>query len=164
LTLYDNVLGMFDSSTCELVEIAIQCSSFRLFFCSVCHNMCTLLVPTFWHCKCLHVQRYFDFTHISVCMCRHRVTMFARWKLRGMYATCMWLVQLLLMLSKQDPLFSYVPEFYVETLVDSFHALRRSDPPFVSPSSLLQQGLSPFVRPYYLWGFSFVIMFLSLVT
>lgn len=48
--------------------------------------------------------------------------------------------------------------------VDSFHALRRSDPPFVSPSSLLQQGLSPFVRPYYLWGFSFVIMFLSLVT
>jgi hypothetical protein len=108
---------MFDSSTCELVEIAIQCSSFRLFFCSVCHNMCTLLVPTFWHCKCLHVQRYFDFTHISVCMCRYRVTMFARWKLRGMYATCMWLVQLLLMLSKQDPLFSYVPEFYVETLV-----------------------------------------------
>jgi Kip1 ubiquitination-promoting complex protein 1 len=47
----------------------------------------------------------------------YRVTMFARWKLRGMYATCMWLVQLLLMLSKQDPLFSYVPEFYVETLV-----------------------------------------------
>jgi Kip1 ubiquitination-promoting complex protein 1 len=135
----------------------------------------------------------------------YRVTMFARWKLRGMYATCMWLVQLLLMLSKQDPLFSYIPEFYVETLVcvlsqllsiwdaslswqmvhssqmhfcqsdsvqswrclicknrlmgvlelmsrvlsllqvDSFHALRRSDPPFVSPSSLLQQGLSPLV-------------------
>jgi hypothetical protein len=86
-------------------------------FCSVCHNRCTLLVPTFWHCKCLHVLCCFDFTHISVCMCRYRVTMFARWKLRGMYATCMWLVQLLLMLSKQDPLFSYVPEFYVETLV-----------------------------------------------
>uniref|UniRef100_A0A7I4BXX7 RING-type E3 ubiquitin transferase n=1 Tax=Physcomitrium patens TaxID=3218 RepID=A0A7I4BXX7_PHYPA len=75
----------------------------------------------------------------------YRVTMFARWKLRGMYATCMWLVQLLLVLSKRDPLFSYVPEFYVETLMDSFHALRRSDPPFVSPSSLLQQGLSPLV-------------------
>jgi hypothetical protein len=29
--------------------------------------------------------------------------------------------------------------------VDSFHALRRSDPPFVTPSSLLQQGLSPLV-------------------
>lgn len=72
--------------------------------------------------------------------------MFARWKLRGMYATCMWLVQLLLVLSKRDPLFSFVPEFYVETLVDSFHALRRSDPPFVTPSSLLQQGLSPLVR------------------
>lgn len=75
----------------------------------------------------------------------YRVTMFARWKLRGMYATCMWLVQLLLVLSKRDPLFSFVPEFYVETLVDSFHALRRSDPPFVTPSSLLQQGLSPLV-------------------
>ncbi|KAG0626698.1 hypothetical protein M758_2G144800 [Ceratodon purpureus] len=75
----------------------------------------------------------------------YRVTMFARWKLRGMYATCMWLVQLLLVLSKKDPLFSFVPEFYVETLVDSFHALRRSDPPFVTPSSLLQQGLSPLV-------------------
>lgn len=29
----------------------------------------------------------------------------------------MWLVQLLLVLSKKDPLFSFVPEFYVETLV-----------------------------------------------
>jgi hypothetical protein len=27
----------------------------------------------------------------------------------------------------------------------------------------LQQGLSPLVRPYYLWGFSFVNIFLSLV-
>jgi Kip1 ubiquitination-promoting complex protein 1 len=52
--------------------------------------------------------------------CRYRVTMFARWKLRGMYATCMWLVQLLLVLSKKDPLFSFVPEFYVETLVSVY--------------------------------------------
>jgi hypothetical protein len=144
--------------------------------------------------------------------------MFARWKLRGMYATCMWLVQLLLVLSKQDPLFSYIPEFYVETLVcvlsqllsiwdaslswqmvhssqmhfywsdsvqswrclicknrlmgglelmsrvlsllqvDSFHALRRSDPPFVSPSSLLQQGLSPLVIHYIFLIFSVILV------
>ncbi|XP_024400550.1 E3 ubiquitin-protein ligase RKP [Physcomitrium patens] len=75
----------------------------------------------------------------------YRVTMFARWKLRGMYATCIWVAQLLLVLSKKDSIFSFVPEFYVETLVDSFHVLRRSDPPFVTPSSLLQQGLSPLV-------------------
>jgi len=147
--------------------------------------------------------------------------MFARWKLRGMYATCMWLVQLLLMLSKQDPLFSYIPEFYVETLVcvlsqllsiwdaslswqmvhssqmhfcqsdsvqswrclicknrlmgvlelmsrvlsllqvDSFHALRRSDPPFVSPSSLLQQGLSPLVIRYIFLIFSVILVSLQ---
>jgi Kip1 ubiquitination-promoting complex protein 1 len=37
-----------------------------------------------------------------------------------MYATSMWLVQLLLVLSKNDPLFSFVPEFYVETLVCYF--------------------------------------------
>jgi Kip1 ubiquitination-promoting complex protein 1 len=88
----------------------------------------------------------------------YRVTMFARWKLRGMYATCMWLVQLLLVLSKRDPLFSYIPEFYVETLVDSFHALRRSDPPFVSPSSLLQQGLSPLVICYIFLIFSVILV------
>ncbi|XP_073388310.1 E3 ubiquitin-protein ligase RKP [Physcomitrium patens] len=86
-----------------------------------------------------------DLIHCARQCTWYRVEMFARWKLRGMYATCMWLVQLLLVLSKKDPLFVYVPEFYVETLVDSFHALRRSDPPFVPASSLLQQGLSPLV-------------------
>ncbi|KAJ7546266.1 hypothetical protein O6H91_08G032800 [Diphasiastrum complanatum] len=75
----------------------------------------------------------------------YRVCLLSRWKQRGMYATCMWVVQLLLELSKNDRVFSYVPEFYIETLVDCFHALRRSDPPYVSPSVLLQQGLSSFV-------------------
>ncbi|CAM6100145.1 unnamed protein product [Calypogeia fissa] len=76
----------------------------------------------------------------------YRVSLFSRWKQRGMYATCMWVVQLLLVLSKKDQIFGYIPEFYMETLVDSFHALRRSDPPFVTPASaLLQQGLSPLV-------------------
>lgn len=29
---------------------------------------------------------------------------------------------------KDSNVFSYVPEYYVETLVESFHALRRSEP------------------------------------
>lgn len=75
----------------------------------------------------------------------YRVSLFSKWKQRGMFATCMWIVQLLLMLSKRDALFSFVPEYYVETLLDCFHALRRSDPLFVSPTALLQQGLSPLI-------------------
>eukprot|EP00250_Pteridium_aquilinum_P015144 c22406_g1_i1 orf=516-4535(+) len=75
----------------------------------------------------------------------YRVSLFSKWKQRGMFATCMWIVQLLLVLSKRDALFSFVPEYYVETLLDCFHALRRSDPLFVSPTALLQQGLSPLI-------------------
>jgi Kip1 ubiquitination-promoting complex protein 1 len=29
-----------------------------------------------------------------------------------------------------DPVFSYVPESYIETLIECFHSLRRGDPPF----------------------------------
>ncbi|PIA47944.1 hypothetical protein AQUCO_01400502v1 [Aquilegia coerulea] len=75
----------------------------------------------------------------------YRISLFARWKLRGMYATCMWIVQFLLVLSKEDSLFVYIPEFYLEALVDCFHALRRSDPPFVPSTIFIQQGLGPFV-------------------
>ncbi|XP_068638077.1 E3 ubiquitin-protein ligase RKP-like [Aristolochia californica] len=75
----------------------------------------------------------------------YRVTLFSRWKQRGMYAACMWIVQLLLVLSEQDSIFIYVPEFYLEALVDCFHALRRSDPPFVSSTIFIKQGLSSFV-------------------
>ncbi|MCO5588942.1 hypothetical protein L7F22_042904 [Adiantum nelumboides] len=75
----------------------------------------------------------------------HKVSLFSKWKQRGMFATCMWIVQLLLMLSNRDALFSFVPEYYVETLLDCFHALRRSDPLFVSPTALLQQGLSSLI-------------------
>ncbi|XP_010261124.1 PREDICTED: E3 ubiquitin-protein ligase RKP isoform X2 [Nelumbo nucifera] len=75
----------------------------------------------------------------------YRISLFSRWKLRGMYATCMWVVQLLLVLSKVDSIFIYVPEFYLEALVDCFHALRRSDPPFVPSSIFIKQGLSSFV-------------------
>jgi Kip1 ubiquitination-promoting complex protein 1 len=105
---------------------------------------------------------------------RYRATLFSQWKQRGMYATCMWVVELLLVLSNSNSMFHYVPEFYVESLVgllfslvlfflhsqqiylakgvfllplqvDCFHALRRSDPPFVSPSLFLMQGLASFV-------------------
>eukprot|EP00252_Welwitschia_mirabilis_P001548 TRINITY_DN11422_c0_g1_i1.p1 TRINITY_DN11422_c0_g1~~TRINITY_DN11422_c0_g1_i1.p1 ORF type:complete len:749 (-),score=140.82 TRINITY_DN11422_c0_g1_i1:63-2258(-) len=75
----------------------------------------------------------------------YKIALLARWKQRGMYAVCMLLSQLLLILSSKGTVFLCVPEFYVETLVDCFHALRRSDPPFVSSASLLTQGLSSFV-------------------
>ncbi|GMH14941.1 hypothetical protein Nepgr_016782 [Nepenthes gracilis] len=75
----------------------------------------------------------------------YRISLLSRWKQRGMYAGCMWTVQLLLVLSKEDPLFSFVPEFYVESLVDCFHVLRKSDPPFVPSSRFIKQGLTSFV-------------------
>lgn len=75
----------------------------------------------------------------------YRVTLFSWWKLRGMYASCMWIVELLLTLSKDDTLFSYIPQFYIDALVDCFHALRRSDPPFVSSTVFIKQGLTSFV-------------------
>ncbi|KAJ4847946.1 hypothetical protein Tsubulata_018544 [Turnera subulata] len=75
----------------------------------------------------------------------YRISLFSRWKQRGMYATCMWIVQLLLVLSKLDSLFVYVPEFYLETLVDCFHVLRKSDPPFAPSAIFIKQGLASFV-------------------
>ncbi len=48
-----------------------------------------------------------------------------------MYVCICYLVKLLGYLSQFDPLFSYVPECYPESVIDSFHALRRGDPPFV---------------------------------
>ncbi|KAE8696236.1 E3 ubiquitin-protein ligase RKP [Hibiscus syriacus] len=75
----------------------------------------------------------------------YRVSLFSRWKQRGMYATCMWVVQLLLVLSRLDSVFIYIPEFYLEALVDCFHVLRKSDPPFVPPAIFIKQGLNAFV-------------------
>ncbi|KAL9254413.1 E3 ubiquitin-protein ligase RKP-like protein [Drosera capensis] len=75
----------------------------------------------------------------------YRIALLARWKQRGMYAACMWTVQLLLILSKDDVLFSFVPEFYLETLVDCFHVLRKSDPPFAPSAIFIKQGLTSFV-------------------
>ncbi|KAH7565886.1 hypothetical protein JRO89_XS08G0031300 [Xanthoceras sorbifolium] len=75
----------------------------------------------------------------------YRISLFSRWKQRGMYATCMWIVQLLLVLSKVDSVFVYIPEFYLEALVDCFHVLRKSDPPFVPSAIFIKQGLASFV-------------------
>ncbi|KAH7859705.1 hypothetical protein Vadar_004574 [Vaccinium darrowii] len=75
----------------------------------------------------------------------YRISLFSQWKQRGMYAACMWIVQLLLVVSKVDSVFLYVPEFYLETLVDCFHVLRKSDPPFVPAAILIKQGLASFV-------------------
>ncbi|PKA56782.1 E3 ubiquitin-protein ligase RKP [Apostasia shenzhenica] len=75
----------------------------------------------------------------------YRILLFSRWKQRGMYATCMWVAEMLLVLSNAGSLFLYVPEFYVESLVDCFHALRKSDPPYVSSAIFLKQGLASFI-------------------
>ncbi|XP_021887448.1 LOW QUALITY PROTEIN: E3 ubiquitin-protein ligase RKP [Carica papaya] len=75
----------------------------------------------------------------------YRISLSSRWKQRGMYAMCMWTVQLLLVLSKVDSVFIYIPEFYLEALVDCFHVLRKSDPPFVPSAIFVKQGLSSFV-------------------
>lgn len=75
----------------------------------------------------------------------YRISLFSRWKQRGTYATCIWIVQLLMVLSKMDSVFIYIPEFYLETLVDCFHVLRKSDPPFVPASIFINQGLASFV-------------------
>ncbi|KAK4485968.1 hypothetical protein RD792_008622 [Penstemon davidsonii] len=75
----------------------------------------------------------------------YRLSLFSRWKQRGMYAACMWIVQLLVVLSKVDSIFVYVPEYYLETVVDCFHVLRKSDPPFVPATIFIKQGLASFV-------------------
>ncbi|XP_047325557.1 E3 ubiquitin-protein ligase RKP-like [Impatiens glandulifera] len=75
----------------------------------------------------------------------YRISLLSRWKQRGMYAACMWIVQLLLTLSNADPLFAYIPEFYLETMVDCFHVLRKSDPPFAPAAIFINHGLASFV-------------------
>ncbi|XP_057749273.1 E3 ubiquitin-protein ligase RKP [Arachis stenosperma] len=74
-----------------------------------------------------------------------RISLFARWKQRGMFALCMWVVQLLLVLSNMDSVFVYVPEYYLEALVDCFHVLRKSDPPLAPSTSFIKRGLNSFV-------------------
>ncbi|KAB5548088.1 hypothetical protein DKX38_011494 [Salix brachista] len=52
---------------------------------------------------------------IKVVRCaRYRISLFSWWKQRGMYATCMLTVQLLLVLSRVDSLFIYIHEFILK--------------------------------------------------
>ncbi|KAK8966827.1 E3 ubiquitin-protein ligase RKP [Platanthera guangdongensis] len=75
----------------------------------------------------------------------YRVSLFSRWKQRGMYATCMWVVEMLLVFSNAGSIFLYVPELYGIIEVDCFHALRKSDPPYVSSAIFIKQGLASFI-------------------
>ncbi|XP_059624370.1 E3 ubiquitin-protein ligase RKP isoform X2 [Cornus florida] len=77
----------------------------------------------------------------------YRISLFSRWKQRGMYATCMWIVQLLLVLSKVDSVFIYIPEFYLETLV-TFVVTHFNDPRISSAElrDLLLQSISVLVQ------------------
>ncbi|KAI5395757.1 hypothetical protein KIW84_062075 [Lathyrus oleraceus] len=75
----------------------------------------------------------------------YRISLLSRWKQRGMYAMCMWVVQLLLVLSSMGSVFIYTPEYYLEALVDCLHVLRKIDPPLVPSTILIKHGLVSFV-------------------
>ncbi|KAK3240182.1 hypothetical protein CYMTET_49961, partial [Cymbomonas tetramitiformis] len=96
-----------------------------------------------------------------------RVTLFMRWKqgdwstgpgeatqdalravgnlVRGMFSVCIYMLDLFRAAGERAALFSYLPEFYAEVTVDSFHALRRGDPPFVAAAGVEERGLSGMV-------------------
>lgn len=71
----------------------------------------------------------------------YKMVLFSRWKQEHIFKTCLYCVRLLLVAGEHDKVFAYVPEFYLDALVDSFHALRRGDPPFAPSGPLLSQGL-----------------------
>ena len=74
--------------------------------------------------------------------CWHRLGLFSAAKQDRMVMTCTYLVRLLLRISERHgKLFSYVPEAYIECVIDTFHALRRGDPPIAPTSPLLKEGL-----------------------
>jgi hypothetical protein len=74
----------------------------------------------------------------------HHCTLTATKKQNVMYNKIRFMTSLLEFLSQKggDDIFSYVPEYYLETIVDTFHALRRADPPFAFTSSAKADGLS----------------------
>ncbi len=64
-----------------------------------------------------------------------------QWKQETMFSCIISLVTLMDFLSHFDPLFNYIPEYYLETLIDSFHALRRGDPPLAMADPSRVKGL-----------------------
>lgn len=78
--------------------------------------------------------------------CWHRLGLFSSTKQDRMVMTCTYLTRLLLRISADHgKLFSYVPEAYIECVIDTFHALRRGDPPIAPTSPLLKEGLQDII-------------------
>ena len=84
---------------------------------------------------------------------RYRISLFSRWKQRGMYAMCMWVVQLLLVLSNMDSVFIYIPEYYLEALVNKHFSLL--DLTAVLIHSVAECKTSSLVIYFNTYGFGF---------
>ncbi len=64
------------------------------------------------------------------------------------YYTVM-VTDLIAALSKEGAAFSYIPEYYLETMADSFHSLRRINPPFPFTSDpTYKQGLTKIITSF----------------
>ncbi|KAH3732863.1 E3 ubiquitin-protein ligase RKP [Pelomyxa schiedti] len=60
----------------------------------------------------------------------YKGTLFNASRQNALFDLCQFLVKVLNTTSTSNPLFSYIPEWYIEVPIDAFHALRRADPPF----------------------------------
>ncbi|QDZ23495.1 E3 ubiquitin-protein ligase [Chloropicon primus] len=58
-----------------------------------------------------------------------RALLYSTWKQEAMFAMCIFQTRLLLEASKHEKFLQFVPESYLEVVMDSFHAFRRGDPP-----------------------------------
>jgi len=83
--------------------------------------------------------------------CWSRMYLFRQQKQCAMYCVSNYACRLMLSLSsgkcsgtseEGERLFSYVPEYYVDSMVDIFHALRRAEPAFAGASVLARHGLA----------------------
>lgn len=61
-----------------------------------------------------------------------------------MFKVTVFLAELITALSQQDAVFAHIPEYYLESMVDGFHSLRRTVPPLplTSPSLPYAKGLT----------------------
>jgi Kip1 ubiquitination-promoting complex protein 1 len=66
-----------------------------------------------------------------------------------MYKKAEYLAELITTISQQGDAFSYVPEFYMESMVDCFHSLRRAVPSLPFTSELpYTQGLAKIIHVF----------------
>jgi len=75
----------------------------------------------------------------------YKALLYTTWKQDAMFAACIFQTRLLLACSKHAKLLQFVPESYVETVMDSFHAFRRGDPPVDPPFFLYHVGLQDII-------------------